>query len=165
MLGPPIDAWYVWLGVSIAALAVLGVATSAAPSPPSNAEGVAQVVDTVDASRPPATGRHPTHADRIRVDGHRIALVDDGTALVGAASESEATAIVRGGPVTPARRGTPLREVALGRPPSAAFEAPEQFREAASAARAEPRTIEPAGDEVVVRSVRWEEVDVTILAA
>lgn len=165
MLGPPIDAWYVWIGVSVAALAVLGVATTATPSPPSNAESVAQVVETVDASRPPATGRHPTSAERIRVDGRRITLVHEQESLLGDAGASEATAIVRGDPVTPARRGTALREVALGRHPSSAFDSTEQFREAASEARAEPRTITPADEEVVVRSVRWNDVRIAILAA
>lgn len=155
MLGAPIDAWYVWLGTALATLAVLGVATSAAPSPPSDAERVAQHVDAVAASDAPASARYPIDADRLRVDGHRVALV----------GETERVATLRRGPVTPAPRDTRLRAVALGRGPSVVFDSPAQLRAAAEAARADERTISPAGDELIVRAVHWDDVSVTLVTA
>lgn len=155
MLGAPIDAWYVWFAASVAALAVLGVAVAATPEPPARADAAATAVETVAASEPPAAGRHPIGAERVRVTPHRIDVVGDG----------HPPATVAGDPLTPARRGTPLRRVALGEPPSAAFDSPTALEAAARDARAEPRVLTPAGDHLIVRSLRWGEVDVTLVAA
>ena len=155
MLGPPIDAWYVWFGVSIAALVVLGVAATATPSLPDQSEPTAATIDTVAASHQPATGHSRLDADRVRVEPYRITLEGD---------RSE-TAILRRGPVTAAERGTALAAVAHGTPPEAAFEDSAAFRQAAHEARTDERVLEPVGDELVVRSVHWEDASVTIVTA
>jgi len=154
MLGPPIDAWYVWLGASLVSLIVLGVAVTAVPDPPSEAPAAAETVDAVAASEPPASGRHPIDADRVRVGAYRLTIE----------SEETRTVPVRYGPVTPAQRDTPLRAVALGTPPSARFESPAAFAAAAAEARETERLIEPAGD-LVARTVAWNDVRVTLVTA
>lgn len=154
MLGPPIDAWYVWLGVSLASLAVLGVASVAAPDPPSEAPAVAETVDTVAASEPPASATHPIGADRVRVGAHRLTLE----------GARPRTAVVRYGPVTPAQRGTALEAVARGASPAERFASPAAFAAAAADAREHERVIEPAGD-LLVRTVAWDDVEVTLVTA
>lgn len=154
MLGAPIDAWYGWIGVALASLVALGVAMTAAPTPPAEAPEVAETVDTVAATDPPASARHPIEAERVRVGAHRITVEGD----------RSRTAVVRYGPITPAQRGTPLRAVALGDPPPEHFESPAAFRDAAGTARQHRHTIEPAGD-LLVRTVAWDDVRVTLVTA
>lgn len=155
MLGPPVDAWYVWIGVSLVSMAVLGVAVFATPEPPSTAHPAAETVEQVAASRPPATGTHEIDADRVRVGEYRLTIEGD---------RSE-TATIDHGRMTPAPRGTALRRVALGTPPEDVFDSQWAFRDAVQEARGEERTIEPVGDRLIVRKVRYGGSDVVLVTA
>jgi hypothetical protein len=155
MLGPPIDAWYVWIGVSMVSLAVLGVAVLATPEPPSNADAAAETIEQVASSRPPATATHDIDADRVRVGEGRIVLEADETDR----------ATIGHGQMTPAPRGTDLRRVALGAPPESVFASKTAFGEAANASRSARRIVEPAGDELIVRKVSYGGIDVLLVTA
>lgn len=155
MLGPPIDAWYVWIGVSMVSLAVLGVAVVVTPEPPSRATPAAETIEAVAASRAPASATSPIDADRVLVSEYR--LVIDG--------DDRETVTIDHGRMTPAQRGTELRRVALGASPSALFESVTAFQDAIEAARDEQRRIEPADDQLIVRKCSYGGMDVTLVTA
>lgn len=155
MLETPIDVPHVWLGVAIVSLAVAGVGTGLPTGTPPDAVGPANAVDRVAASDHPATAQHPIAADEARIGPHRIGLRDAG----GTARASFAF-----GPVTPVGDG-PLRRVLEGAPPDRAFESPGAMRRAADRARRQEATWRPAGDRILVRSVSWGGVNVTLVGA
>jgi len=152
MLGPPIDAWYVWLGVALVSLAVLGVAAVATPEPPSTAEAAADTIEEVAASRAPATGRHPIDAERVRIDAYTLTIDGD-------------TATLDYGKMTPAPRGSDLRRVALGAHPLTVFDSPGAFAAAVRDAGKEGTIVEPAGDELIVRTLTYGGNDVVLVTA
>lgn len=155
MLGPPIDAWYVWIGVSMVSLAVLGVAVVATPEPPSTATAAAETIEEVAASRAPASATHPIDADRVRVGEYR--LVTEG--------DTVETATIDHGRMTPAQRETQLRRVAMGASPTDVFESVQAFADAVEEARETQRLVEPAGDELIVRKVDHGGDDVVLVTA
>lgn len=172
MFEPQVDAWYAWIAVSLVSLTVLCVATTATPSPPAQAGSAAETIDTVAASRPPASGTVPIDADRVRVEPRRVAIERETSRRGGSwrptdtpAGVRSDAAPVRRGPITPATRGSPLREVALGAPPQTVFDSPRELEAAAATARDDETVLEPVDDELLVRSVEWEGVDVTVVAA
>ncbi|WP_132057428.1 DUF7283 family protein [Halorussus amylolyticus] len=153
MFDAPVDAWYLWVGVAVASTVAFGVATTLPRAPPPDAASVADTVDSVAASDRPATAVHPLSADAIRVGSYRIWLRDDG---------ETGHATVTYGPVTPVRRGTALWDVLRGAPPETAFGDTAALRRAA--ANAENRTPEwRTTDELTVRTISWEGVDVTLV--
>ncbi|AGN02036.1 hypothetical protein L593_10455 [Salinarchaeum sp. Harcht-Bsk1] len=155
MLGPPIDAWYVWIGVSLVSLAVLGVAVVATPEPLSNAEAAAETIEQVDSSRPPATATHDIDAERVRIGEYRLVLEGEDTER----------ATIDHGRMAAAPRGTDLRRVALGASPESVFASEWAFGEAVEAARSEQRIVEPAGDRLVVRKVSYGGSNVLLVTA
>ncbi|WP_248518189.1 DUF7283 family protein [Salinarchaeum laminariae] len=155
MLGPPIDAWYVWIGVSMVSLAVLGVAVAVTPEPPSRATPAAETIEEVAASRAPASATYPIDADRVLVSEYRLVIEGE---------DREAVTIDHGR-MTPAERGTDLRRVALGASPNELFESTATFAEAIETARDERRRIEPAGDRLIVRKLSYGGTDVTLVTA
>ncbi|GAB3686206.1 hypothetical protein GCM10028857_17910 [Salinarchaeum chitinilyticum] len=155
MLGPPIDAWYVWIGVSMVSLAVLGVAVVATPEPPSTATAAAETIEEVAASRVPASATHPIDADRIRVGEYRLVIEGD----------TVETATIDHGRMTPAQRDTKLRRVAMGASPADVFESVEAFADAIEAAREAQRIVEPVGDELIVRKCSYGGENVLLVTA
>lgn len=159
MLGPPIDAWYVWLGVSLVSLAVLGVAVVATPEPPSNANDAAETIERAASSRPPATATHAIDADRVRIRESRIVLE-------GAETER---ATIDHGRMVPAQRGSDLRRVALGAAPGDVFEEKGAFAAAVEtaieSASTEGVVIEPAGDRLIVRTIAYGGQHVVLVTA
>lgn len=153
MLGPPIDAWYVWLGVAMVSLAVLGVAAVATPEPPSTAVAAADTIEEVSASRAPATARHPIDADRVRISEHRLVL------------DGEDTATLDHGNVTPAARNSSLRRIALGAAPTEVFDTRLAFDAAVEAAKDDGAILEPAGEELIVRKLTYGGTDVVLVTA
>lgn len=154
MFDAPIDTWYVWLGVAVASLSLAGVVFSVQPAPAPDAAAVANTVDETAGTPHDATGRHPIRADRVRLGTHRIGLESAG---------GRDHAAFRYGPVTPVERGTLLWEVAMGAPPEHLFDSPEAFRTAVENARdRDSRWIAP-DDSLVVRSLSWEGIDVTLV--
>lgn len=153
MDGALVDEWYRWIGVAIASLVVLGVATGLPSRASPDAAGVATTVDAVAASDHPATGEHQLTADQIRLGVGTVSLRADGT--VATASLAYRT--------TPVSAGSTLAAVLRGRPASRAFDSPQALDRAASRARDRQPVWRPAGDRLLVRQLVWEDVDVTLV--
>lgn len=153
MFHPPIDAPHVWVALGLVGLAVLGLALEVPAAPVPDAGGVADTVDAVAASRHPTSAQHPLSAARVRLGPRRLSLRSDA---------GTAHAAFRYGPVTPATSG-PLERVLRGAPPERVFRTVAAFREALADARAAAPRWQRAGDELVVRSVSWGDVDATLV--
>lgn len=155
MLGTPVDAWYVWLGLSAASIAILGTAAGLPTAAPPEPAPAARTVDAVASSPHPGTAAHPLGAVSIRLGPTGIGLRTDG----GTAHERFAY-----GPVTPVPPGSDeLYAVLTGDPPGRAFTSPDAFSRSAARARgAEPKW-RPAPDQLLVRRVSWGDVDVTLV--
>lgn len=156
MFDAPIDATYAWLGLTLVATLVFGLAVRVPAAPPPDAAGVAATVDSVVASPYPATAEHPVAAESVRIRPHRVALRNGG---------GSAHAPITAGPVTPVDDGTALADVLRGTPPESAFDSPAEFRRALERERNETQPWEPATGAVLVRSVTWEGVDATLVGA
>ncbi|SFL02421.1 hypothetical protein SAMN04487950_2012 [Halogranum rubrum] len=156
MFDVPLDAWYSWVGLSLASLALFGVVASVPTTAPPDATAVANTVDRVAANDHATTAEHPLGATAIRLGPHRVGLRND----AGTAHASYAF-----GPVTPVSDDSALQQVLYGRPPSDLFESRRSFQQAVVA----DRTAEPAWQSVdrtlVVRRVSWEGLDVVLVDA
>lgn len=153
MFDAPVETWYLWTGLAIVSVVTLGLAVGLPRSPPPDASGVADTVDTVAASDRPTMAMHPFLADEVRISPYRIWLRDDG-------ATSHATFAY--GPVTPVERDTPLWKVLHGTPPERVFDSPVAFRRAAAEAR-DRRPEWRSRVDVIVRNPSWEDVDVTLV--
>jgi hypothetical protein len=155
MFDAPVDALPVWLGLTAASVATLGVVTALPVAPPPDAGAAAATVDAVAASEGAATAEH----------GVRARLVDlrrDGLSLRGRHGASQAG--IAYGPITPVRPGTDLHRVLTGVPPGDAFDSPRALERASRRAR-ERAPVELRTDRLLVRHVVWEGVDVTLVGA
>lgn len=155
MLETPIDVPYVWLGVATVSVLLAGVAADLPVGTPPDAVGPANTVDRVAASSHPAVARHPIDAQAVRIGPRRLGVRGEG----GTAHSTFAF-----GPVTPAPEG-PLQAILRGTPPGELFETPEAFRRAAARARNRTPTWRTVEDGIVVRSVSWGGIDVTLVGA
>jgi hypothetical protein len=154
MFDVPLDAWYAWLGLAVASATAVGVAASLPATPPPDAAGVATTVDGVAASPHAAVGSHPLpNADAVRVGRETVSLRGPG---------GTAHAELGYGPVTPATGDESLAAVLAGEPPDRVFESPAAFRRAIGAARDADPEWHPS-DELRVRRVSWEGVDVVLV--
>lgn len=160
MFDAPADAWYVWLGVALASVAVAGVALELPSTPPPDANAAANAIDRVAASPYPASATYEHDADEVRIDERRISLRNE----AGTAHASVAT-----GDLVPVRGNHLLEQVLHGTHPSVAFHGQfDQFKDAVEAARAEARENpewRPANGRLLVRTVRWGEYDVVLVDA
>ena len=158
MFDAPPDAWYTWVAVALASVAVTGVATELPSEPAPDAPAAADTVDAVAGSTYATAAEHPLDADRIRLGPDRLALRTDG-------ETSHATFAF--GPVVPVGEDAALARVARGVPPGRAFDSLAAFREAVVAARARASDADwdPAPDRLVVRHLEWGELDVTLVDA
>lgn len=154
MFEAPLDAWYVWIGLAVLSATTLGIVSTLPTAPPPDASGSARAVDSVAASEHPAVDTHPlSNTDAVRIGADSISLRGGG---------GTAHAAFGFGPVTPVAKHPDLRAVLNGESPSAVFRTPETFRSATISARnAEPQW--QRTDELVVRGVRWEGVDVVLV--
>ena len=153
------EAWYGWLGLSMAGVALFGAAAGLPTAPPPDAGAAAATVDRVAAAEYAATAEHPLDASEIRLGTRRVGLRSEG---------GTAHATLSFGPVTPVPPGeSALRDVLYGTPPERALESPDAFRQSVVDARAD------AGDAswravdrtLIVRRVSWEGVDVVLVDA
>jgi hypothetical protein len=158
MLDVPLDATYYWLGLALASLVVVGVAADLPTQPPPDAPGAANTVDALAASDYPGTATHPVDAESVRLTPRSIGLRTDAGATHAAFAF---------GPVTPVSGESALVAVARGVPPEHRFESPEAFAAAAEHARRTARnaTWRNAPDELLVRTVNWGDVHVTLVLA
>jgi hypothetical protein len=153
MFDAPVDAWYAWLGLSAAALVVLGVVTSLPTAPPPDASGVAETVDAVATTEYDTAASRALDAQTIRIGPRRIGLRND-------AGTTHATLGYR---VVSVTRDARLVRVLRGETPESSFDSSTAFERAVSAARARDPAWRPAGDYLVVRHVPWGGVDVTLV--
>jgi hypothetical protein len=154
MLDAPVDAWYVWVGLALVAATAVSTVSQLHTTPPPDAQAAAGTVDRVAAAGHAATGRHHLDADAVKVEPDSISLRDDGrTSRAALASR-----------ITPVRRGTALWRVLRGARPPTAFDDPDDLRAVARMERTEPAHWRSA-DELYVRAVTWEGVDVTLVGA
>lgn len=153
MLVAPVDALYVWIGLTAASVALFGVVSAVPAAPPPDADGAAGTVDRVAASQYAAVGEHPmTNAHAVRVGADTISLRGPG---------GVADATIGYGPVVSADRES-LRRVLLGEPPERVFASPAAFEAEIERAHAgAPEWHET--DRLVVRRVSWEGTDVTLV--
>lgn len=152
-----LDAWYLHAGLAAVGVALLGVTTGLPTHPPPDATGVARVVDGVASSPHAAVGEHPLEADLIRITPRGLTLAGPG---------GRAHASFRFGPVTPVDPGTDLAQVHAGTPPDRTFDAPDAFASAVERRRrtaARNPSWRTAPDQLVVRHVEWEGIDVTLV--
>ncbi|MFB6108843.1 MAG: hypothetical protein ABEJ82_08400 [Haloplanus sp.] len=156
MLDVPVDAWYTWLGLSIASVALVGVGAALPTAPPPAAADAAATVDRTAATRYDATAEQPLDATAVRVGPAELGLRND------AGTTHAAYAF---GPVTPTRTNGRLDAVLRGAPPDARFDGPAALCRAASAARDRPPRWRAVDGPLLVRHVHWGECDVTLVGA
>ena len=156
MFDVPLDAWYVWIGLALASVAVFGVVTSLPTAPPPDAAGVADTVDRVAAAEYAATAEHPIDADAVRLRPRGVSLRND----AGTASATFAF-----GPITPAPPGSDLEAVLHGTPPDRVFDSPVAFRQAVVDARTRDANWHPVERTLLVRRVSLGGYDATLVAA
>jgi len=153
MLETPIDVPYVWLGVATVSVLLAGVAADLPVGTPPDAVGPANAVDRVAASSHPAVARHPVAGEAVRIGPRRLGVRGE---------RGTAHATFAFGPITPAMDG-PLEAILGGTHPSEFFETPAAFRRAAARARNRTPTWRTVEDGIVVRTVSWEGIDVTLV--
>lgn len=153
MYDAPLDAWYVWLGVSAVSLAVAGVVFSFPAHAPPDAWAVADGIDAIAARPGQGTATVPVDATLLKLGSGQISLRGPG-------GVSHATLAY--GPVTPVGDGR-LRAVLAGKPPQDVFETPAEFGRAVRNYRGMEPTWRPAPERLRVRRVSWGDVDATLV--
>lgn len=154
MFDPPLDAPPVLVALTIVAASTLGVATTLAPTPPSDASTLAAAVDRAAASPAPTAGRHATTADAVKIEPLRIRTRD---------GVGEHAAIFATGRVTPVQPDSRLARVLDGDQPAAVFQTAVDLEIAARYARENPPGWQHEPAQIRVRHVTWGEVDVTLV--
>lgn len=172
MFDAPVDAWYVWVGLSLVSLAALGTVSELPATPPPDATAAANTVDRVAAADHDATGRHPIDADAVWLSPDAIALRDDGRVM---------RARLRFGPVVPVGTDGPLAALLRGAPADHQFNSSGDLAAAVDSARnrkasggsggARNRTANDGDDgarwrrtdRLLVRTVTWGEFRVTLV--
>lgn len=159
MFDAPADAWYVWLGVAIASVAVAGVAIELPSTPPPDATAAANAIDRAAGAPQDASATYDHDAEAVRIDGDRVSMRNDGGTTHATLAFANAT---------PVGGDEALLAVLHGASPLAAFGDADAFEDAVAeanrAARGDP-TWRPAGSELTVRSIRWGDVRVTLVDA
>ncbi|MBB6645829.1 DUF7283 family protein [Halobellus ruber] len=153
------EAWYGWLGLSMAGVALFGAAAGLPTAPPPDAGAAGATIDRVAAAEYTATAEHPLDAAEIKLGTRRIGLRSDA---------GTAHATLSFGPVTPVPADeSSLRDVLYGTPPERAFGSPEEFRQSVVHARADAADASwrPVDRTLIVRRVTWEGVNVVLVDA
>ncbi|ELY56699.1 DUF7283 family protein [Natronolimnohabitans innermongolicus] len=73
----PADAWYIWIGVSIASVAIAGVVIGLPSGAPPDADGVAHGIDRVSGNPYEASAEHGYDADRLRVEAGTLVELEN----------------------------------------------------------------------------------------
>ena len=74
----PVDAWYIWVGVAVVSLVLVGVVLSLPTQPPPDADRAASTVDRVGGSASQAAASYEHDADEVRVTAGKISMRNDG---------------------------------------------------------------------------------------
>jgi hypothetical protein len=154
MFETPVDAWYVWIGLTIVASTGVGIAITLPTAAPQDASKTARVIDGVAASEFEAVGtRSLANVESVRIGTNSMSTRGPG---------GTAHAEFGYGPVTPVPAGSDLEAVVRGQPPRRAFDSPSAFDAATTRARATEPTWQDA-DRLIVRRVSWEGIDVVLV--
>jgi hypothetical protein len=153
MFDAPLDAWYVWLGLSAASVAVFGVVVSLPVAPVPDAPAAADTIDRVSVTEYDTTASRTLDADAVSIEPRRIGLRND-------AGTTHATLAY---PVAPVASGSRLAPLLRGAPPAAVFDSPTAFDRAVTEAVGREPTWTPANARLVVRHLSWGSVDVTLV--
>ncbi|WP_248897502.1 DUF7283 family protein [Haloplanus halobius] len=154
MFGVPVDAWYVWLGLSLASIALIGVGAALPTAPPPSAATAAETVDRTAVTAHTAAAELPLSAREIRLTPAAIGLRND-------AGTTHATFAF--GPVTPVVGTAALLAVLHGATPGSRFDSGATLCDAAASARERTPRWRRADDPLVVRHLVWEGCDVTLV--
>jgi hypothetical protein len=150
----PVDAWYVWLGLSVASVALIGVGTALPTAPPPPATDAADTIDRIAATTYPSMARSPIDARSIHLTPRTVGLRNDAGVTHAAFSF---------GPITPVLGSPALRAVLRGAPPPSRFDSGDKLCATAATARDRPSRWRDLDDPLVVRHVIWEGCDVTVV--
>jgi hypothetical protein len=156
MLDAPVESTYVWFGLVLVSVTLVGLVVRVPTAPPPDAAATARTVDSVASSPYEAQGRHPIEATAIRLGSERVGLRTDG---------GEAHAAFAYDSVVPVLGHEGLSAVLRGRPPSAVFDTAREFAAALEATRTTDPRWQPAPSVLLVRRVSWGEVDATLVGA
>ena len=152
MLDPPVDTWYVWLGLGVVSVTVAGLALGLPTRAPPTATPVADAVDSVASSPHEARTTVDISAAQLRLRPDSLALRSQG---------GTAHANFAYGPITPVGDGK-LRRVLDGASPESVFGSKAAFEDAIRQARDRSGTWREAPDELTVARVQWGDVDATL---
>ncbi|PSP31349.1 hypothetical protein BRC64_10625 [Halobacteriales archaeon QH_10_67_22] len=156
MLDVPVESTYVWIGLTIVGIALMGMALRVPTAPPPDATAVARTVDSVASSPYEASGRHPLDADAVRVGSERVGLRNDaGTAHAAFAYDT----------VVPVLGNDSLASVLRGRPPAAVFEDEAALAAALADAQTHEPRWQPAPERLLVRRAVWGDINATLVGA
>lgn len=153
MFDAPTDGLVLWAALSVASVAVSGVALSVTGPPPPDAATVAGAIDQV------ATSPNRV-ADSVRVRAAELRIAASQVSLRGPGGTDHARLVA--GAVTPAENG-PLRRVLNGTEPVEVFRTPGGFRRALSGARDRWSDWRDAPDRLQIRRVAWRGIDATLV--
>jgi hypothetical protein len=154
MIDIPVDAWYVWLGLSLAGVSLVGIGATLPTAPAPAADDAANTVDRTASTAYAATAEHPLDAGSIRVGPTRLGLRND-------AGTTHATFAF--GPVTPTAGSRGLQAVLRGAPPGSRFASGEALCVAGRDAREREPRWRPVDGPLIARHVVWEGCDVTLV--
>ena len=152
MFGPPIDAMYVWLGVSIVSAVALGIVAGLPTTAPPSPGPVAATIDEVATSPPGSVAHRSLAAGSWRLDGRQLGLRNT--------AGSTAATLLK--PAIRASTDT-FQRLLAGERPSDVYESPAAFERAVSLARDDTAAWTTAPEQITVRRVRWRSVDVTLV--
>jgi hypothetical protein len=74
----PADAWYVWVGVALVSVGLLGVALALPSQPPPDAAKAANAIDRVAGSTHQATASYDHDATAVRIGTKQLSMRNDG---------------------------------------------------------------------------------------
>ncbi|RQH01291.1 DUF7283 family protein [Natrarchaeobius oligotrophus] len=155
-LEAPIDAWYVWIGVSAVSIVVAGVVLGLPTGPPPDATGAINTIDRVAGSPSEASASHQHDAEELRFrDGKTLELRNE---------HGHTHSSLTHGSVVLVTDDERLENVALGKPFDEAFRAELDRENVDATAEFVDRITDahatadgewhPAGDRLVVRTLR-----------
>lgn len=113
----PADAWYVWAGASVLAVAMAGVALSLPTQPPPDAAQAANAIDRVGGTSLGGTASYEHDAEMVRFDPQGITVRNDG-------GTSEAS--ISFGRLTPVYDNDSLQAVLAGADPTEQYAGPDR---------------------------------------
>lgn len=177
----PMDGWYVFLGVSMASVAIFAVVLSLPSTPVPDAGAAADAIDEVAASGYNASGSYDHDADEYSVTATTIALKNDGGTAEASFTYASPTPVwpdVDTQPgsetVEPGSSDRELRAILEGEAPSEHFRSPAEFAAAVDAAQAEARRSRTsdavhqwrlADQQLTYRHVKWGDRRATLVGA